>query len=91
LIPVAGETRGVCELLGMDPLYIANEGKMVVILPGNKADQGLEILRSHKYGASAAMIGEVVETPPGRVFMRTVAGGSRILDMLSGDQLPRIC
>lgn len=90
-IPVADETRGVCELLGLDPLYIANEGKMVVILPGNKADKALEILRSHKYGMSAAVIGEVVETPPGRVFMRTVAGGGRILDMLSGDQLPRIC
>ncbi len=90
-IPVASETRGVCELLGLDPLYIANEGKMIVIVPDNQAQKALEILKRNKYGTSAAIIGEVEEASPGKVYMKTVAGGSRILDMLSGDQLPRIC
>lgn len=90
-IPVCEETRGVCELLGLDPLYVANEGKMVVIVPENEADSALRLLRSHKYGALAEIIGEVVEAPPGRVYMKTIAGGSRVLDMLSGEQLPRIC
>lgn len=90
-IPVAGEARGVCELLGLDPLYIANEGKMIVIVPEIEAVKALEILKSHKYGELAAIIGVVEEAPRGKVFMKTVTGGSRILDMLAGDQLPRIC
>ncbi len=90
-IPVGGETRGICEMLGLDPLYIANEGKMVVILPGNAAEAALRVLRSHKYGVSSEIIGEVLEAPQGKVFMKTFAGGSRILDMLVSDQLPRIC
>ena len=90
-IPVRDEVRGICELLGLDPLYMANEGKMLVIVPGASAEKALEALRGSRYGSMACVIGEVVEKPAGRVFMQTVAGGSRILDMLSGEQLPRIC
>lgn len=90
-IPIKDETRGICGLLGLDPLYIANEGKMTVIVPDEAAGEALRILRDSKYGALSEIIGEVVEAYPGKVFMKTFAGGSRILDMLSGDQLPRIC
>lgn len=90
-IPVTDETRGICELLGLDPLYIANEGKMIVIVPESVADKAVATLRSDIYGRDACIIGEVLDKPAGRVFMQTITGGSRILDMLSGEQLPRIC
>lgn len=90
-ILVKDEIRGICELLGLDPLYIANEGKMIVIVPEADADGAVAALRSDRYGMEARIIGEVLEKPPGRVFMQTVTGGGRILDMLSGGQLPRIC
>lgn len=90
-ILVKDEVRGICELLGLDPLYIANEGKMVVIVPENVADEAVAELQSDRYGQEARIIGEVLEKPAGRVFMQTVTGGSRILDMMSGEQLPRIC
>ena len=90
-IPVRDEVRGVCELLGMDPLYMANEGRMIVIAPEASVDAILEVLKKDKYGVNACVIGEVVEAPAKRVTMKTVAGGSRIVDMLVGDQLPRIC
>lgn len=90
-IPVKDEIRGICELLGLDPFYIANEGKMIVIVPENVADEAVAALRSNIYGRDACIIGEVFDKPVGRVFMQTVTGGSRILDMLAGEQLPRIC
>lgn len=90
-IPVRDEVRGVCEMLGLDPLYVANEGKMLVIVPPGAAEQALAALRSNRYGQEASMIGEVLEAPAGRVFMRTYAGGNRIVDMPAGEQLPRIC
>lgn len=90
-IPVRDEVRGVCGLLGLDPLYIANEGKMIIIAPEHYASDVVKILNGHKYGKAACIIGEVLEEPEGRVFMHTFAGGTRILDMLSGEQLPRIC
>jgi len=90
-IPVKDEVRGVCELLGMDPLYMANEGKMIVILPAESADAVLEKIKSHPFGTNARIIGDVTDKQPGRVIIKTITGGSRILDMLSGDQLPRIC
>jgi hydrogenase expression/formation protein HypE len=89
-VPVREETRAVCELLGFDPLYLANEGKVIVICPGESSERLLCLMRKHKYGKDSALIGEVVESPRGRVILDT-AGGSRILDMLSGSQLPRIC
>ena len=90
-LPIRDEVRGVCELLGLDPLYVANEGKLVVIVPGRDADRALAALRSHPYGRQAAIIGEVVEAPEETVLLTTPFGGSRILDMLVGEQLPRIC
>lgn len=90
-IPVKDEVRGVCELLGMDPLYMANEGKMIVIVPETAAKAVVEVLRKDKYGVDARVIGEVTDAPAKRVVMKTITGGSRVVDMLVGDQLPRIC
>jgi hydrogenase expression/formation protein HypE len=90
-IPVAEEVRGACELLGFDPLYVANEGKMLAFVPREEAGAVLEIMRGHPLGRDAADIGEVVAEHPGVVTMRTRVGGSRVVDMMSGEQLPRIC
>jgi len=90
-IPLKEETLGICELLGLDPLYMANEGKMIIIAPATAADNILETLKQDRAGRDARVIGEVAASPPGRVIMKTITGGSRILDMLAGDQLPRIC
>lgn len=89
--PLRQEVRAFCEILGLDPLYLANEGKIVVVVPPDEADAALAVLRSHPLGRDAALIGEVRSGEPGRVTMRTVFGGTRIVDMLVGDQLPRIC
>lgn len=91
LIPVRPEVRGACELLGLDPLTIANEGKLLAIVAPEKADAALAALRSLPLGKQAAIIGEVRAEPAGMVFLRTEIGGSRVLDMLVGDPLPRIC
>jgi len=80
-----------CEMLGFDPLYVANEGKLVAIVPPNDADKVLKAMRKNGYGKSAAVIGEVGSDKPGRVVMETALGASRIVDMLTGDLLPRIC
>lgn len=90
-VPVRPEVLGACELLGFDPLYLACEGRVVVILPDKEADRALETLRTHPLGQGAARIGRVVGEPAGKVFLRTRIGGRRVLDMLSGEQLPRIC
>lgn len=90
-LPIKDQVRGVCELLGMDPLYMANEGKMIIILPKKNASDVIDILKREKYGCDASIIGEVVEKPLNKVFVKAVTGGNRLLDMLSGDQLPRIC
>jgi hydrogenase expression/formation protein HypE len=90
-IPIAEEVRGACEILGLDPLYVANEGKMLAIVAPEAADAALAALRSHPLGAEAAIIGEVVDDYPGKVFLRSRIGGTRVVDMLSGEQLPRIC
>ncbi|WP_295558123.1 hydrogenase expression/formation protein HypE [uncultured Hyphomicrobium sp.] len=89
--PLREEVRGFCEILGLDPLYLANEGKIVVIVPPEEADGALSAMRTHPLGAAAAAIGEIRSGEPGRVTMRTVFGGNRIVDMLVGEQLPRIC
>ncbi len=90
-IPVHEDVRAACEILGLDPLYVANEGKLVVFCPRERADEALEILRTHPLGREAAHIGTVVAEHPGKVFMRSRVGGMRVVEMLSGEQLPRIC
>ncbi len=90
-IPVKPAVNAACELLGLDPLYVANEGKLVAIVPATQADRALELLRTNPLGGSAAIIGEVVDDAHGFVQMETSFGGSRVLDWLSGEQLPRIC
>jgi hydrogenase expression/formation protein HypE len=90
-IPVADPVRGACELLGLDPLYVANEGKCLAFVAPEMADAALAALRAHPLGRAAALIGEVVAEHPGRVVLRGSLGGQRIVDRLSGEQLPRIC
>jgi hydrogenase expression/formation protein HypE len=90
-IPLAEEVRGACEILGFDPLYVANEGKCLAIVAAERAEQAVELWRSHPLGEQAAIIGEIVEDHPGRVVLRSTIGGLRVVDMLSGEQLPRIC
>ncbi|HEX4386399.1 MAG TPA: hydrogenase expression/formation protein HypE [Myxococcales bacterium] len=89
--PLRAEVKGFCEILGLDPLYLANEGKLVAIVPAAEAQAALAAMRAHQYGRDAAIIGEVFEGEKGRVTMQTVFGGTRIVDMLVGEQLPRIC
>lgn len=89
--PIRPEVRGFCEILGLDPLYLANEGKIVAIVPRDEAASALQALRSHSLGRDAEIVGEVTAGESGRVTMRTVFGGTRIVDMLVGEQLPRIC
>ena len=90
-IPVKDDVRAACELLGLDPLYVANEGKLVAIIHPTDADRVLTQMKKNNYGRDAAIIGEVTTEHPGKVVMRTKLGPSRIVDMLSGELLPRIC
>ncbi len=90
-LPVRGAVRGTCELLGFDPLYIANEGKLIAIVPEKDANQVLEIIKKDEFGKDAVIVGQVTDQDPGRVVLETLIGGSRIVDMLTGEQLPRIC
>lgn len=90
-IPVRESVRGACELFGLDPLYVANEGKLIAFVAPEWAEAALEILRSYAVSADARIIGKVTSQHPGRVTMRTSLGTERIVDMLAGDQLPRIC
>jgi hydrogenase expression/formation protein HypE len=90
-IPIREEVRGACEMLGLDPLYVANEGKLIAIVAPQSAGIVLAAMRSHPMGRNAAMVGAVGEAHPGLVTMKTLLGTSRIVDMLAGDQLPRIC
>jgi hydrogenase expression/formation protein HypE len=91
LIPVRPGVRGACEILGLDPLTIANEGKLLAVVAAETAAPALKALRAHPLGREAALIGEVRAEPPAMVFLRTELGGTRVLDMLVGDPLPRIC
>ncbi|MDA3787271.1 MAG: hydrogenase expression/formation protein HypE [Desulfobacula sp.] len=90
-LPVRGPVQGTCELLGFDPLYIANEGKLIAFVPEKHAQKALEIIQQDEFGKDAVIIGEVTEADPGKVFLKTAIGGLRIIDMLTGEQLPRIC
>jgi hydrogenase expression/formation protein HypE len=90
-IPISISTAKFCEFLGLDPLYLANEGKLIAAVPADRAEAALEAAKSHPLGRNAAAIGTAVEKHPGKVAVRTRIGGARILDMLTGDPLPRIC
>jgi len=90
-IPVRTEVRGASELLGIDPMYVACEGRLVAIVDSAEADRALEVLRGHPLGEQAAIIGHIAEEPPGIVLLKTAFGGTRIVDLLVGDPLPRIC
>jgi hydrogenase expression/formation protein HypE len=90
-IPVREEVQGVCELLGLDPFYLANEGKLVIAVPSEKSETVLALMQSYPHAENSAIIGEVVDTPTGIVYLKTPFGASRILDQLVGEQLPRIC
>jgi hydrogenase expression/formation protein HypE len=90
-IPVREEVKGACEILGLDPLYVANEGKLIALVAADAADAVVARMRAHEYGRDACVIGEVKAEPQGIVAMRTGFGGTRIVDMLVGEQLPRIC
>jgi hydrogenase expression/formation protein HypE len=90
-IPVKNEVKGICELLGFDPLYIANEGKLLAFVSPEDAEKVLSAIREDEFGKDACIIGEVVPGHPGKVFLETGIGGIRMVDMLTGEQLPRIC
>jgi len=90
-LPVRLEVNAACEMLGLDPLYVANEGKVLVLVAPEDADLVLNKMRQHPLGRESCIIGRVVSEHPGRVVMQTGIGGRRIVDMLSGEQLPRIC
>ena len=90
-IPVHPEVNAACEMLGFDPLYVANEGKLVAIVPKEQAEEVLAVMKSTQYGEGAVVIGEVVAEPKSRVLLKTVLGSTRVVDMLAGEMLPRIC
>jgi hydrogenase expression/formation protein HypE len=90
-LPLKPEVRGACEMLGLDVLYMANEGKLVAVVPREAADAVLAVMRAHPAGVDSAIIGEVLAEPAGHVILNTLFGGERVVDMLVGEQLPRIC
>jgi hydrogenase expression/formation protein HypE len=90
-IPVRPAVQAACEMLGFDPLYVANEGKLVALVSGDDAEAALQALRSATYGSESCRIGEVLPDPSGRVLLRTAIGGTRVVEALSGEMLPRIC
>ena len=91
VIPVQDAVKGACELLGYDPLYLANEGKLVVVTAERAYEAALRIMESHPYGVNATLIGSVTGERPGKVVLKTLMGGTRLVDKLSGEMLPRIC
>ena len=90
-IPLKDDVAGVCELLGFDPIYVANEGKLLAFAASDHAEKILEVMRKNELGRDACIIGEVTDEHSGKVFMQTRVRGTRIVDMLAGEQLPRIC
>jgi hydrogenase expression/formation protein HypE len=90
-LPVRNSVKAMCEILGLDPLHVANEGKVVIVAPETNASEILKILKNFEYGKDCAIIGRMLTDHPGRVVLKNITGGRRIIDSLSGDQLPRIC
>jgi hydrogenase expression/formation protein HypE len=90
-VPIRSEVLAACEMLGFDPLYVANEGKLIAIVAQHDAEQVLQAMRATRYGEDAVIIGEVRQEPAGRVLMKTTLGSTRVVDMLAGEMLPRIC
>lgn len=90
-LPVRPEVRAACEMLGLDPMYVANEGKLIAVVPPGDAERLTAVMRAHPLGRQAAVIGEVVADHPGMVTMRSLVGGERVVTLLAGEQLPRIC
>jgi len=90
-IPVASEVQGACEILGLDPLHVANEGKLLAVVAEHRAEEALRRMRHHPLGAEAAMIGEIIPEPAGQLQLRTRIGGTRLVELPSGELLPRIC
>jgi hydrogenase expression/formation protein HypE len=90
-IPIRPEVRSACELLGLDPLYVANEGKLIAVVPPEESDRAIEAMRAHPLGRDSALIGAVMSEHPGIVVLRSRVGGDRVITMLAGEQLPRIC
>jgi hydrogenase expression/formation protein HypE len=91
IIPVTDDVRGACEILGLDPLHVANEGRFICFVPASEAERALATLHSTNVAHGAVFTGHVVEGPAGRVTVKSPLGVPRILDMLCGEQLPRIC
>jgi hydrogenase expression/formation protein HypE len=90
-VPLRPEVRAACEVLGLDPLSVANEGKLIAVVPPADAARLVEVMRSHPLGRNAAVVGEVVDDHPGMVVLRSLVGGERVVTMLAGEQLPRVC
>jgi hydrogenase expression/formation protein HypE len=90
-LPIAPGVKGACGLLGLDPLYVANEGILIAVVEAFAVDSILAAMKKHEHGRYAAIIGEIADSPQGMVLLETAIGGNRIIDMLPGEQLPRIC
>jgi hydrogenase expression/formation protein HypE len=90
-VPVPPPVQGACELLGLDPLYVANEGILIAIVSAAVSEQALAVMQDHPLGTGAAIVGEIIQEPAGLVLLKTALGATRIVDLLPGDQLPRIC
>jgi hydrogenase expression/formation protein HypE len=90
-LPLRPEVKAACEMLGLDPLYVANEGKLIAVVSGDDAERLLTVMRGHPLGRNAAVIGKIVEDHPGMVVMKSLVGGERVVTLLAGEQLPRIC
>lgn len=90
-IPMRADVRGACDMLGLDPLYVANEGKLIAVAPPREAEKLLAAMRAHPLGKNSAMIGRITDDHPGMVVLNTLIGGERVVTMLTGEQLPRIC
>jgi hydrogenase expression/formation protein HypE len=90
-LPIRDAVRGMCEILGLDPLYLANEGKVIAVVPVDEAEAILKVMQAHPQGEHSRIVAEVVAEPKQRVILKTRFGGDRIVDMLVGEQLPRIC
>ena len=90
-LPVRVEVKGACEMLGLDPMYVANEGKLIAVVPAEDCEKLLATMRNHPLGRNSAVIGQIVADYPGMVIMKSLVGGERVVTLLAGEQLPRIC